>query len=134
MNRPALTLLSIAAFAAPVAAAPSSQPVRAAATAAPAASAADRTFTIVNVEYEGSKVWVPGTLVVKKGERVEIRLVNNTPSGMHGWAVEKYLPMGVVVQRNQPEKLEFVADTAGIFRIWCQLHPAHVGGQRLVLE
>ena len=30
--------------------------------------------------------------------------------------------------------VEFVADKSGIFQISCQLHPAHVGGQLLVLE
>ena len=36
--------------------------------------------------------------------------------------------------RGQPKTVEFTADRAGIFPIICQLHPAHVGGQLVVLE
>ncbi len=36
--------------------------------------------------------------------------------------------------RDKPETVDFVADKAGLFRIWCHLHPAHLPGQLLVLE
>ncbi len=114
---------------------PASQPAGSTApvSAAPEMSGA-KTFTVVNIEYEGSKVWSPGTLIVKKGDKVSVRLINNAPSGDHNWAVEKYLPEGVTVHKGQPEKAEFTADAAGVYRIFCKLHPAHVGGQLLVLE
>src|SRR5262245_59679733 len=46
------------------------------------ARAEDQTmsFTVVNIEYEGSKVWTPGTLVVKKGTQVKLTLVNKVAS------------------------------------------------------
>jgi len=38
-----------------------------------------------------------------------------------------------VVDRGEPKEVEFVADKVGIFPTICQLHPAHVGGQLVVL-
>lgn len=92
-------------------------------------------FTVVNVEYEGTKIWLPATLVVKKGDRVKIKLINNVKSdpNQHGFAIPAY-NVAAVVTRGEPANVEFVADKAGIFPINCQLHPAHVGGELVVLE
>lgn len=92
-------------------------------------------FTVVNVEYEGTKMWLPGTLVVHKGDKVKIRLINNVKSdpNQHGFTIPAY-NVAVVVTRGEPTTLEFVADKVGVFPIACQLHPAHVGGQLVVLE
>ena len=92
-------------------------------------------FTVVNTEYEGSKIWTPGTLVVKKGTLVKLKLVNNVPSdpNQHGFAIPAYNIAETVV-RGEPKTVEFTADKAGIFPITCHLHPAHVGGQLVVLE
>ncbi len=90
-------------------------------------------FTVVNVEIEGTKLWLPSALVVKKGTRVTIKLVNNAPSDpSHGFAIPAY-GLAVVVPRGEPKQLEFAADREGIFPVICQLHPAHVGGQLVVL-
>ena len=97
--------------------------------------AEERQFTVVNIEYEGSKIWVPGTLVVKKGDKVKIKLINNVKSdpNQHGFAIAAY-NIAAVVTRGEPGNVEFTADKAGIFPITCQLHPAHVGGELIVLE
>jgi nitrosocyanin len=91
-------------------------------------------FTVVNIEYEGSKVWTPGTLVVKKGTLVKLKLVNNVASdpNQHGFAIAAY-NIAEVVTRGEPKELQFKADKEGIFPINCQLHPAHVGGELVVL-
>ena len=93
------------------------------------------TQTFVNVEYEGTKIWLPGTLVVKQGTKVTLKLINNVPSdpNQHGFAIPDY-KIAEIVNRGEPKTVEFVADKAGIFPIICQLHPAHVGGQLVVLE
>ena len=98
-------------------------------------SDADREITAVNIEYEGSKVWVPATLVVKKGERVRMKLINKVKSdpNVHGFAIPDF-GVKVDVYRDKPETVEFTADKAGLFKVWCHLHPAHLGGQLLVLE
>lgn len=103
--------------------------------AAGAAAAAERSFTVVNVEYEGTKVWVPATLIVQKGDTVKIKLINNVKSdpNQHGFTITEF-KVAAVVDRGEPKTVEFVADKAGLFTTSCQLHPAHIGGQLLVLE
>ena len=83
--------------------------------------------TCVNVEYEGSKIWLPGTLTVKKGTKVTLKLINNVPSDPkeHGFAIPAYNIAETVV-RGEPKTVEFTADKPGIFPITCHLHPAHV--------
>ena len=92
-------------------------------------------LTIVNVEYEGTKIWVPPTIVAHKGDKVALKLVNNVPSdpSQHGFAIPDY-KIAEIVDRGQPKTVEFTVDRAGVFPIICQLHPAHVGGQLVVLE
>ena len=97
--------------------------------------AADMSFTVVNVEYEGSKIWTPGTLVVPKGTKVTVKLVNNVPSdpNQHGWSIPAY-NIAEVITRGEPKTVTFTADKVGVFPITCQLHPAHVGGELVVLD
>jgi heme/copper-type cytochrome/quinol oxidase subunit 2 len=101
---------------------------------APSAHAEDMSFTVVNVEYEGTKIWVPTTLVVKKGTKVKVKLINNVPSdpNQHGFAIPAY-NVAEVVNRGEPKQVEFTAGKEGVFPIICQLHPAHVGGELVVL-
>ena len=98
------------------------------------AEAPTMSFTVVNIEYEGTKVWTPATLVVKKGTLVKVKLINNVPSdpNQHGFAIPAY-NVAAVVTRGTPETVEFTADKEGVFPINCQLHPAHVGGELVVL-
>jgi nitrosocyanin len=106
------------------------------ATLVPAAGAGSTmTITVVNVEYEGTKIWVPSTLAVKKGTKVTLKLINNVPSdpNQHGYAIPDY-KIAEIVNRGEPKTVEFTADKAGVFPIICQLHPAHVAGQLLVVE
>jgi nitrosocyanin len=91
--------------------------------------------TLVNIEFEGSKIWVPGPIVVEKGDTVKIKAINNVKSdpAVHGLAIPAY-GLAVVVNEGKPENIEFKADKAGIFPISCHLHPTHVGTQLVVLE
>jgi nitrosocyanin len=100
---------------------------------APAQSA--REVTLVNIEFEGTKVWVPGPVVVYKGDTVKIKAINNVKSdpAVHGLAIEAY-GIQAVVNAGKPETVEFTADKAGIFPITCQLHPPHVGTELVVLD
>jgi heme/copper-type cytochrome/quinol oxidase subunit 2 len=99
------------------------------------AQQATREFTLVNIKYEGSNVWVPGPLVVKRGDRVRIRAINNVKDdpAEHGLAIDEF-GVKVVVNRGKPETTEFVADKAGIFRVWCHLHLPHVATQLVVID
>lgn len=92
-------------------------------------------LTIVNVEYEGTKIWIPTTIVARKGDKVVLKLVSNVPSdpSQHGFAIPDY-KVAEIVDRGQPKTMEFTADRTGVFPIICQLHPAHVAGQLLVTD
>ncbi len=102
----------------------------------PAASPA-REFKSVNIEVKGQKIWVPSVFIVKKGERVRINLVNTAPSGVHAFEIEGYPDTKAAVENKEganTKTVEFTADKAGIFRVFCPMHAPHVGGQLLVLE
>ena len=90
-------------------------------------------LTVVNVETpQGVKIWEPTTIVAKKGDSVALKLINRHAEE-HGFEIAAF---GVkeVVDGNKAKDVSFKADKAGIFPIKCQLHPAHVVGQFVVLE
>jgi nitrosocyanin len=97
--------------------------------------ASEKDITLVNIEFEGTKIWVPGSVAVKKGDTVKIRAINNVQSDppVHGFTIEAY-GIQTVVNVGKPDIIEFKADKAGIFPIICHLHPTHVGTQLVVLE
>jgi nitrosocyanin len=99
------------------------------------AQQAVKELTLVNIKYEGSNIWVPGPLVAKKGDRIKLRGINNVKDdpAEHGLAIDEF-GVKMVVNRGKPETTEFVADKAGIFRVWCHLHLPHVATQLIVLE
>lgn len=104
-------------------------------------------FTIINEEHPGyedaaqgikmgsTKRWGPSVIIVNKGDKVKIKLINNVASdpNQHGFHIEAF-GVQAVVTRGKPETVEFVASKAGLFPYTCHLHPAHVGGQLLVLK
>lgn len=91
-----------------------------------------REFTVVNIETpQAVKIWEPPTLVVKKGDTVKVKLINKAEQE-HGYRIADF-KVEKVVPGGQSETVEFIADKEGIFTIDCQLHPAHVQGQLVVL-
>lgn len=96
------------------------------------AFAEKREITIVNYEFEGTKQWLPGTIIVKKGDDVTLNLINNVPSGVHGFYIPDY-NVRKEVKKGVKEVVTFKADKDGLFTMKCHMHPAHVGGQLLVL-
>lgn len=91
-------------------------------------------FRVAAVRYEGTVLWLPSTLIVKKGQKVKINLINSVPQdpNVHGFAIDPF-NIKVGVTRGKPEVVEFTATKEGLFTIYCHLHPAHIGGQLLVL-
>lgn len=96
------------------------------------AFAEKRSITLVNYETDGVKQWLPGTIIAKKGDDVELTLINNVPSGDHGFFIPDY-KITKVVSKGKKEVVTFKADKDGLFTMKCHLHPAHVGGQLLVM-
>jgi nitrosocyanin len=96
------------------------------------AMAEKRAITLVNYETDGVKQWLPGAIIAKKGDDVELTLINNVPSGDHGFFIPDY-KVTKVVKKGVKEVVSFKADKEGLFQMKCHLHPAHVGGQLLVI-
>jgi nitrosocyanin len=74
-------------------------------------------------------------LVVKKGTTVEAEAHPQRAGWtvtQHGFAIPAY-GIAEVVDQNGSKSIEFKAEKDGIFPINCQLHPAHVGGELVVL-
>ena len=109
------------------------QAAKSAAAAAGLTTTATRKFTVVNVLFEGSKMFVPSVLAVSKGETVSVTVINNIPGEPpnHGFAIPDF-GVELVVNRGEKKTAEFTADKVGIFDIKCQLHPAHIHGQLIV--
>jgi len=98
----------------------------------------DRVLQIVNHQFEGTKQWLPGTLIVKAGEKIQLKLTNKTPSGIHGFRLwdsnHKNALITTSVPKGKTVEKEFTAGKKGdIYQFDCQLHGAHVGGQVIVL-
>jgi plastocyanin len=74
----------------------------------------------------------PATVVVRQGERVTLEVVgiNGAKHSMH---VEKYHPDHLVVKRGEMRRLQFTADTPGIFKIHCEEHQPAMEGSLVVL-
>ena len=102
--------------------------------ASSAAFAEARTFNVSAVEVDGVKFWLPSTLVVKKGDTVKIHAVSKVPgaNSVHGFAIDAFNVKEVIDTKGKD--ISFTADKAGVFAIYCHMHPAHVGGQLVVLE
>jgi nitrosocyanin len=109
-----------------------------AADATPAAAPAmeepgTRSFTLVSVEVNDTKFWLPSVIAVEQGDKVKLTLKNQVPgaSNQHGFSIPGY-NITEVVTRGEPKTVTFVADKAGVFPYMCQLHPAHIGGSLIV--
>ena len=87
-------------------------------------------FTFLNVELEGSRIWLPGVVILKRGEEVSVKLVNKHKD-QHGFAADE-LGVQAVVDGAATKELTIKPTRAGTFRLYCHLHPAHIGGQIVV--
>jgi nitrosocyanin len=103
-----------------------------AAQARPAAAGEVQKFTLVNVLLDGTKIWLPSSLIVHQGDEVELTLINKLDAP-HGFEIEA-LGVEEVVQPKATTTVRFTASHAGIYPYICQLHPPHIGGQLLVLS
>ncbi len=95
-----------------------------------------RKFTLDSVLIGETKFWLPSTIVVEQGDKVELTLKNEVPgvqNNQHGFAIPAY-NIATIVTAGKPEKVSFTADKPGVFVFGCQLHPAHVGGQLIVRQ
>jgi nitrosocyanin len=92
-----------------------------------------RSFTLVSIEADDAKIWLPSVIAVEQGDKVKLTLKNLVPGAVnqHGFTIPAY-NITEVVTRGEPKTVTFVADKAGVFQFSCQLHPAHIGGSLIV--
>lgn len=88
-------------------------------------------FTLVNVEVNGVKVWLPSAILVHPGEKVTLKLQNKLDAP-HGFAIDDY-GIQAVVPASGNAQVTFTARKGATSRFYCQLHPAHIGGQVAVV-
>ena len=76
----------------------------------------------------------PETLTVKKGTSVKITIENKSPIS-EGFSIDDY-GIKEVLKAGETKTITFVANKAGAFTIWCQLHPKniHLPGSLNVVE
>jgi nitrosocyanin len=66
----------------------------------------------------------PEALVVRKGAPVEITIENKSPIS-EGFSIDAF-DVQEVIKAGETKTINFVADKAGAFTIWCQLHPMNI--------
>ncbi len=107
-----------------------------AASAARAQGAASdqKSFTVAAEQINKNKFWLPSTITVNQGDKVKLTLKNDIEGAdnTHGFSIPAY-NVTEVVTRGEPKTVEFTADKPGVFPYICQLHPAHIGGELVVL-
>ena len=96
------------------------------------AAAEAKKFTVINVLLDGTKIWLPSTLVVSQGDEVELILINKLDEP-HGFKVEAFGIEEAVLPKAQAT-VKFTAAKPGLHGYICHIHPPHVGGQILVLN
>lgn len=98
----------------------------------PATAGEVKKFTLVNVEIDKTKVWLPSSITVYEGDEVELTL-DNKLTAPHGFKLAAY-DIEVEVPSLSKRTVRFTAKSAGAYAFTCQLHAPHVGGQIVVLR
>ena len=91
-----------------------------------------RKITLVNYEIEGVKQWVPGNIAGYEEEDLEITLINKAKAP-HGFMIPSH-DVTVVVKKGEKKTVKVKLKKEGIYPMKCHLHPAHIGGQLIVLD
>ena len=97
-----------------------------------AAADEPKKFTLINVLLDGTKIWLPSSIMVQQGDEVELTL-SNTLDEPHGFELKAF-GIEQVVQPKAQMTVKFTAAKAGAYSYICQMHPPHLGGQILVLS
>ena len=84
--------------------------------------------TLVN----GKPGFSVGTITVTKGDKVQLRVDNDTDKD-HGFSIDDF-NIHRIVKPHTPQEFSFNANKVGQFRIYCQLHPAHQPAQLIVVD
>ena len=97
-----------------------------------ATAAEPKKFTLINVDLDGTKIWLPSSIMVQQGDDAELTLINKLDDP-HGFAIKAF-GLEQVVQPKSQMTVTFTASQAGAYTYICQLHTPHLGGNILVLS
>ena len=97
-----------------------------------AAAAEPTKFTVINVVLDGTKIWLPSSLIVHQGDDVELTLINKLDDP-HGFQIAA-LGIEEVVPPKAQLTVKFTAAQPGAHSYICHIHPPHIGGQMLILS
>ena len=88
-------------------------------------------FTLINVVFDDTKIWLPSTLIVHAGDEVELTLINKLDAP-HGFKIDAF-GIETVLQPMSKTTVRFTAANPGLYSFICQMHVPHIGGEILVL-
>ena len=88
-------------------------------------------FTLINVIFDGTKIWLPSSFLVNEGDEVEMTLINKLDAP-HGFKIDQF-GLETVIEAKSKTTVKFTATPAGIHPFYCHIHPPHIGGQIRVL-
>ena len=88
-------------------------------------------FRINATSVNGQSGFSVGTITVTEGDKVNIE-IGNTTSKAHGFSIDQF-NIHRVVEPVKTQTVSFTPHKTGQFRIYCQLHPAHVPSQIIVV-
>src|SRR5215471_9831092 len=77
------------------------------------AAAEPKKFTLINVLLDGSKIWLPSTLIVQQGDDVELTLINKLDEP-HGFKIEDFGIEEKVLQPKEQTTVKFTAAQPGV--------------------
>ena len=80
--------------------------------------------TISAAPVEGGTGYNPTSISVHNGDRIDLRVRNDTAI-VHGFDIDGYGLRSWVVSPGQTQRIQFTARRAGTFRIFCHLHEQH---------
>lgn len=97
----------------------------------PTEAVGPKKFTLVNVQFDDTKIWLPGSLTVYQGDEVELTLINKLDVP-HGFKIDVFGIESVIAAKSK-STVTFTAKTVGVHPYTCQLHPQHIGGHIQVI-
>jgi len=72
----------------------------------------------------GANVMQPEKLTAHEGNKVQITIRNTAPDKAHGFSIDEF-GIKETVDQGKTTTIEFDADKAGTYKVYCQLHPTH---------
>jgi len=87
---------------------------------------------IVSTNVQGKNVFIPSTIVVEAGKPQALSIFNTTDTP-HGFSIDA-ANVHTVLPPGQEHRVELPAMKPGIYKVYCQLHPAHRSARLLVVR